>query len=341
MVIDVLGTTLSLDGPEPLMNELSRLVSDLEVDSIPVRRIVIEPEAGGTLRLVDTDAIVQTGIAPVVAAATAVWWLNTVVASTAPQVLVHAACVGARSAVLLPGASGVGKSTLAAACLADGLAYLSDEYAALDLSNGTVVPYAKPLDLNGPGLVAASTLRPGSVGTPLAPGGIVFPRFERNASPAVTALEPGWTFLALVAHATNLTRLGADALPWLAALAVSCSAWQVTYHNADEALQLVRELAEGPGIPLQPAPLIGPVTDATVTVALGDEVGVFDVTTGRVHLLNPSAAAVWSGVAAVSELSELSDLVLARASDPALDRTAVEATIAQLVSLGLLAGPSR
>ena len=342
MVIDVLGTVLAVDAPKPLLSELRHLIKDLAVNQAPTRKLLIEPDGSGSLRLVDDDVVVHAGIAPVIGSATLVWWLNVVAAETASQLLIHAACVGGPGAVLLPGESGTGKSTLAAACVADGLTYLSDEYAALDRKTGMIVPYPRPLELHGQRLVAASTLGRVSTETPLAPAGIVFPRFQRGAPSTVTALGPGWTFLALVAHAANLGRLGAEAVPWLAALAVGCPAWQATYGDAHDAVGLVHELAKQGPVELRPAPLIGPVTDATVTVALGDEVGVFDVTTGRVHLLNPSAAAVWSGVAeGGTELSGLRDLVLARVSDPALDQPAVEATIAQLVALGLLAGPGR
>ncbi len=99
------------------------------------------------LRLLEDDVVVRAEIAPVVGAATVVWWLNTVAVSIAPHVLVHAACVGARGAVLLPGASGAGKSTLAAACIGDGIVYLSDEYAALDRTTGRIDPYARPIEL--------------------------------------------------------------------------------------------------------------------------------------------------------------------------------------------------
>ena len=179
-----------------------------------------------------------------------VWWLNVIATTTAPHVLLHAGCVGARSAVLLPGVSGAGKSTLTAACVTEGLAYLSDEYAALDRSTGTISPYARPIELDG-GLVAASTLGAGIAG-PLPPAGIVFPRYDPQASPATTPLDPRSTFLALTGHAANLGQLGGAAVPWLAALAATCPAWEVTYRDGHDAVALVHDLAARPALRCRP-----------------------------------------------------------------------------------------
>lgn len=64
-------------------------------------------------------------------------------------VFVHAGCVavGGR-ALLLPGPSRSGKSTLTAALVRAGATYYSDEYAVL-LPGGHVLPYARPLYLRG------------------------------------------------------------------------------------------------------------------------------------------------------------------------------------------------
>ena len=147
MVIDVLGTTVAVRAPGPVLDELHGLLGDLATDRPPGRHLVVEPAGDGALRLLDDDTVVRSDIAAAVGAATVVWWLNVIATTTAPHVLLHAGCVGARSAVLLPGASGAGKSTLTAACVTEGLAYLSDEYAALDRSTGTiesVAPWTTP-----------------------------------------------------------------------------------------------------------------------------------------------------------------------------------------------------
>jgi hypothetical protein len=63
------------------------------------------------------------------------------------RVFLHAGVVGWRGrALLLPGASRAGKSTLVAALLRAGASYYSDEYAVLD-PHGLVHPFARPLSL--------------------------------------------------------------------------------------------------------------------------------------------------------------------------------------------------
>jgi hypothetical protein len=72
------------------------------------------------------------------------------IAERAPNHLfVHAAVAGWHGrAVLLPGRSGAGKTTLVRACLDAGATYYSDEYAVLDRT-GRVHPYARPLAIRG------------------------------------------------------------------------------------------------------------------------------------------------------------------------------------------------
>jgi energy-coupling factor transporter ATP-binding protein EcfA2 len=72
------------------------------------------------------------------------------VAEFAPErVFVHAGTVGIDGrAVVIPGRSGTGKSTLVAALVRLGAIYYSDEYAVFD-SRGQVHPYPKPLSLRG------------------------------------------------------------------------------------------------------------------------------------------------------------------------------------------------
>jgi len=69
----------------------------------------------------------------------------------AEAVFVHAGVVARRGrAVLVPGLSFSGKTTLVAALVRAGASYLSDEYAVLD-ADGRVHPYPKPLSVRAPG----------------------------------------------------------------------------------------------------------------------------------------------------------------------------------------------
>jgi len=73
------------------------------------------------------------------------------IATAAPRhTFVHAGAVGWRGrAIVIPGRSRSGKTTLVAALVSAGASYLSDEYAVLD-ARGRVHPFAKPLSVRGP-----------------------------------------------------------------------------------------------------------------------------------------------------------------------------------------------
>jgi len=70
------------------------------------------------------------------------------VGQTAPgRLFVHAGAVAWRDrAIVIPGRSGAGKTTLVAALIAAGATYFSDEYAVLD-KDGLLHPYARPLSI--------------------------------------------------------------------------------------------------------------------------------------------------------------------------------------------------
>ena len=61
-------------------------------------------------------------------------WLLDIIAAQNALCTVHAACIGRDdAAVLIAGPGGIGKSSLALACIAGGLGYLGDDYCLLDL----------------------------------------------------------------------------------------------------------------------------------------------------------------------------------------------------------------
>jgi hypothetical protein len=99
-------------------------------------------------------------------------------------VFVHAGVVGWRGqAIVIPGYSRAGKSTLVAELLKLGATYASDEYAVLD-GEGNVHPFARPLSLRqseGPPLrPEATSLGARSETTPLPIGLIAFARYREG-----------------------------------------------------------------------------------------------------------------------------------------------------------------
>jgi hypothetical protein len=298
LAVEVLGTAVRVAAPAPILAQLRESLADLGPAAGTDRELVLAPREDG-LDLLDDGRMIRRGVAPDLGAATVVWRLNAIARESTVHVLLHGACVaGPRTGgVLLVGGSGVGKSTLAAACVDAGLAYLSDEVVAIDSRTGLVAPYAKPLSLDGERLVPASTL--GSVAsTAVAPVALVFPRYRLGADTSVVRLDPAWAFAALASHATNLAVLRRTAVARLAGLALACPAFQLTHADAGHAAGIVAREAERAGTPVAPAPVLEAITAHTTTVAVGDSLAVLHEPSGKVHVLSPAAAEVWRWAAA-------------------------------------------
>jgi hypothetical protein len=331
LAVDVLGTVVTVAAPAPVLAELRVSLRDLCTSGGTADRHLTLSPTGRGFDLRDDGRVVAQGVDPSVASATVAWRLNAIAGESTAHVLLHAGCVaGARGgAVLLIGASGAGKSTLTAACVAAGLRYHTDELAAVDLVSGRLAPYPKPLRLEGGRLVPGSSLGAVADGT-VTPAALVFVRYEPGATLTETTLDGGWALLALVAHATNLWALGGPALAWLAGLALTYRARQLTYGDTGAAVAAVQRAAAGPGRPVVPAQILPPIAAHTTTVAVDDGLAVLQETTGKVHLLNSTAADVWRRASGVST-----------ASTAATDRAMAAATVDRLMSAGLLAGAAR
>jgi hypothetical protein len=131
------------------------------------------------------------------------------------HLFVHAGVVGWRGrAIVLPGRSLAGKSTLVAALVRAGATYYSDEYAAVD-ERGCVHPFARAIGLRsarGP-----RRYKPRRVGRrPLPVGLVVLCRYRRGATLALEPLSASRAVLGLFKHTVaartravdGLTRLG-------------------------------------------------------------------------------------------------------------------------------------
>lgn len=162
-----------------------------------------------------------------------VWAVNSLALETpATDVHVHAAVATLDGrAIVLPGASGAGKTTLAAALALGGWSYLSDEVAAIGLDGAMVRPYPRPLALE-PGSfdLVPETLRrwpadvpqlatdlhlvlPSTLGTTAPPvaapiAAIVFPEVVMGASTVLEAMSPAEALERLSSLTFNLRFLG-------------------------------------------------------------------------------------------------------------------------------------
>jgi hypothetical protein len=136
------------------------------------------------------------------------------VAARAPRHLfLHAGVVGWRGrAIVLPGASFSGKSTLVAALVDAGATYLSDEFAVID-GTGAVHPFPRRLSTRSAASGTARRVDLGdraSLGPPEAvamPIGVVaLARYRRGAAWSATALDEPSAMLALCEHALSMDR---------------------------------------------------------------------------------------------------------------------------------------
>ena len=131
-----------------------------------------------------------------------------------PALAVHAAAIaGPGGCIVLPGRSGVGKSTLAAAAMQEGLSLVSDEAACFIDPFGSLLPHPRPVALSLasrrllgvatpddvdeevglPGDQFGQTAHPDTVQQCV---GIVLPRRERGAATTVTSSVARSTVLA-------------------------------------------------------------------------------------------------------------------------------------------------
>ena len=156
--------------------------------------------------------------------------LQLYVAERAPRrVFVHAGVVGWKGrAVVIPGRSMSGKTTLVAELVRAGAEYYSDEYAVID-RGGRVHPYARPLAVReGEGL--RQTRRTveefgGRVGTvPLPVGSVVVTHYEPGAGWRPRRLTTGECVLELLSNTVSARRSPARALSALTAAAAGVTA---------------------------------------------------------------------------------------------------------------------
>lgn len=140
------------------------------------------------------------------------------------RLFVHAGVVGWRGrAILLPGRTYSGKSTLVSELVRAGAVYYSDEYAVLD-RRGRVHPYARPLHLREGETgrrrrVGVDSLKGKAGVRPLPVGLVVAARYRPGARFRPRAMTPGQGLLELLANTVAARREPEAALDTLRAVA--------------------------------------------------------------------------------------------------------------------------
>lgn len=145
------------------------------------------------------------------------------------RVFVHAGVVGWKGqAIVIPGHSFSGKTTLTAALVRAGATYYSDEYAVLD-GRGRVYPFPRPLSIREAGGGRMRRCRPEALGgaagvKPLPVGLIVVSEYRPEARWRPRRLSPGEAVLALLANSVPARRRPAEVLAALQQVASQATA---------------------------------------------------------------------------------------------------------------------
>lgn len=127
------------------------------------------------------------------------------------RVFVHAGVVGWKGkAIVIPGRSYSGKSTLVAALVRAGATYYSDEYAVFD-SKGLVHPFAKPLEIRQEGEFTQARVTVGELGgksgtKPLPVGLVLMTGYKRGATWRPRKLSPGKGVLEMLFNTVSARR---------------------------------------------------------------------------------------------------------------------------------------
>jgi hypothetical protein len=168
-------------------------------------------------------------------------------AELSPQaVFIHAGVVGWKGrAIVLPGRSFSGKSTLVAELLRRGATYYSDEFAVF--RDGFVHPFPCPLHIrsrqgHAGRRIPAPHMRAGIGTAPLPVGLILFLSFRSRSGWNVRRLSPGHGVLGLLRNAVAARRRPAETLRALSSAVLDAPAWRGRRGEAAIAADRVFEL---------------------------------------------------------------------------------------------------
>ena len=166
------------------------------------------------------------------------------------RVFVHAGVVGWKGkAIVIPGRSYSGKSTLVAELVRAGATYYSDEYAVLD-SRGRVHPFSKPLELREEGefrqtKITAAELGGHSGTKPLPVGLVLMTQFKNGARWRPRKLTAGKGVLEMLFNTVSARRSPEKALATLQRVAAQAEVLKGVRGDARAVAPAVLERVEG------------------------------------------------------------------------------------------------
>jgi hypothetical protein len=175
------------------------------------------------------------------------------VANFAPDfVFIHAGVVAWRGhALVFPGTSFAGKSTLVSELVRAGATYYSDEYAVVD-ETGTIHPYARDLQMRQVGGLAQSGVSVEDLGglsgtEPLRAGSVVFCQYAEDAVWSPEPVSPGMAVLEMLQHTIPVQRTPGRVMSVLAKMMTGASAMRTQRGEAAVAAQKLLALASPSG----------------------------------------------------------------------------------------------
>jgi len=196
------------------------------------------------------------------------WHVNTrAVETCAERVVIHAAAAARHSVgIVLPAATGSGKTTLVTGLVRAGFDYLTDEAVAL-AADGTIVPYPKPVALErgswtlfaelrpqvGPTLepylasrwyVDVRSIRLDSVGVSVTPGLIIAPRYVAGGPTQLEPMTRSEALIELMRNTIDLSRHGRDGFEALAAAVRESACYRLTVGDLDDACSTIAGLVQ-------------------------------------------------------------------------------------------------
>lgn len=166
------------------------------------------------------------------------------------RVFVHAGVVGWKGqAIVIPGRSYSGKSTLVAELVRAGATYYSDEYAVLD-SRGRVHPFSKPLELREEGEFTQTKITAAELGghsgtKPLPVGLVLMTQFKSGAVWRPRKLTAGRGVLEMLFNTVSARRSPERALATLQRVAEQADVLKGVRGNATELVEALLRRAEG------------------------------------------------------------------------------------------------
>lgn len=245
-----------------LLDRVDSLFADLVVDRAPTQRwsITIDADGARLVGLTEPGTVFHDANALVNHLPTI---LNEVAATSTTCLALHAGVVRSPSGVVvvLPAISGSGKSTLTAWLVQQGWEYLSDETAAIRPGSLSMVPYPKPLALDGSsrslvGLnrrhsanVPSAELRSGAAMSPdRSPpvGQIVLVNYQAGAATTLVPIQPEAAVLAVAPHALNLRWVGPPGLAALVHLVTTVPCHSLTHGGVSDAQDALLTVSNSP-----------------------------------------------------------------------------------------------